>query len=114
MKVLLDENLPHRLRNQFQGHEVFTVRYQGWSGLKNGELLGTAEREGFDVLLTGDRTLFYEQNLNGRKIAVVLTAIDWHVIRKSLSLIEAAIDVAEPGSCREIECGLFNRKLPRS
>ena len=76
---------------------MFTARYQGWSGLY------------------GDRALSYEQNLTVRKIAVlVLTAIDWHSIRKSLSLIEAAIDVAAPGSCREIECGVFNRKLARS
>ena len=60
MKVLLDENLPHRLRNHLGSHDVFTVRYQGWSGLKNGELLRAAENDGFDVFLTGDQTLSYE------------------------------------------------------
>ena len=82
---------------------MFTVRYQGWSGLKNGELLGTAERDGFDVFLTGDRTRIYGKNLTGRQIAVVVfTAIDWHLICNSLSLIEAVIDVAAPGFYREI------------
>lgn len=57
MKVLLDENLPQLLRN----HEVFTVRYQGWAGLKNGELLKAAEDNGFEVFVTGDQTLLYEQ-----------------------------------------------------
>ena len=82
MKVLLDENLPLRLRNHLGSHEVFTVRYKGWAGLKNGELLRTAEKEFFEVFVTGDQTLCYEQNLSGRQIAVVvLSAIEWHMIR---------------------------------
>jgi hypothetical protein len=114
VKVLLDENLPHRLRNHFGSHEVFTVRYQGWSGLENGELLRTAENEGFDVFLTGDQTMSYEQNLSGRRIAVVvLSAIEWHILRHRLLTIQAAIDAAAPGSHPAIECGVFNRKLPR-
>ncbi|MBL8232210.1 MAG: DUF5615 family PIN-like protein [Bryobacterales bacterium] len=99
MKVLLDENLPHRLRNALAPHEAFTVRYQGWSGLKNGELLSAAERDGFELFLTGDQTISYEQNLTGRQIAVlVLSAIEWHIIRESLPAIQAAIDAATPGS----------------
>lgn len=114
MKVLLDENLPHRLRNHLGSHEVFTVRYQGWSGLENGELLRTAENDGFEVFLTGDQTMSYEQTLTGRQIAVVvLSAIEWHIIRHSLLTIQAAIDAAAPGSHQAIECGGFNRKLPR-
>jgi predicted nuclease of predicted toxin-antitoxin system len=54
VKVLLDENLAHRLRKNLGTHEVFTVRHKGWAGLKNGELLRTAEREGIEVFLTGD------------------------------------------------------------
>ena len=65
MKVLLDENLDHALRNLLGQHEVVTVAYMGWAGLKNGELLRTAEDKGIDVLLTGDRTLDTEQNLQG-------------------------------------------------
>ncbi len=60
MKILLDENLARRLRKNLGGHEVFTVAYKGWAGLKNGELLRTAEENGIEVFLTGDRTLFYE------------------------------------------------------
>ena len=85
MKVLLDENLPHRLRHYLSGPEVFTVRNRGWSGLSNGELLQTAEKEGFDIFLTGDQTMSYEQNFTGRQIAiVVLSAVEWHIIRNSL------------------------------
>lgn len=62
MKVLLDENLPHRLRNHLGNREVFTVSFQGWSGLKNGELLRTAETAA-SIFITEDQTLPYEQNL---------------------------------------------------
>ncbi len=114
MKVLLDENLPHRLRNHLGNHEVFTVRYQGLAGLKNGELLRTAESDGFEVFLTGDQTMSYEENLAGRQIAVVaLSAIEWHVIRHGLLTVQAAIDAATPGSYQAIDCGVFSRKLPR-
>ena len=68
MKVLLDENLPHRLRHRLGSHEVSTVSYMGWAGLKNGELLKAAEAAGFEVLVTGDQTLPYEQNLAERRL----------------------------------------------
>lgn len=111
MKVLLDENLPHRLRKHLGTNDVFTVRYQGWSGLRNGELLRTAETDGFEVFLTGDQTLLDEQNLTDRRIAVVvLSAIEWHIIRSSLLTIQSAIDAAGPGSYQTVQCGVFSRK----
>ena len=73
MKVLLDENLAHRLRKNLGAHEVFTVSFKGWSGLKNGELLRTAESDGIEVFLTGDQTLSHEQNLQGRIVAILLS-----------------------------------------
>lgn len=63
MKVLLDENLPHELRRELSGHEVFTVQYMGWSGVKNGLLLGRAAKAGFDVMVTMDSGVPYQQNL---------------------------------------------------
>jgi len=69
VKVLLDENLDHALRKLLGPHEVFTVTFMGWTGLQNGELLRAAEESGMDVLLTGDQTLGYEQNLIGRRLA---------------------------------------------
>jgi hypothetical protein len=60
LKVLLDENLDHRLRKSLAAHEVFTASYKGWDGLKNSSLLQAAEDDGFDVLVTGDQTLQYE------------------------------------------------------
>lgn len=85
MKVLLDENLDHALRRLLGPHEIVTAAYAGWAGLKNGELLRAAEENGIDVLLTGDKTLKYEQNLAGRRLAIVaLSAIQLPIIVKSL------------------------------
>jgi hypothetical protein len=77
--------------------------------------LRTAENDGFEVFVTGDQTLAYEQNLNGRQIAVVvLSAIEWHMVGPNLPAIQAAVDEAAPGSYQLVECGLFHRKLPPS
>lgn len=111
MRVLLDENLDHALRKLLGHHEVVTVAYMGWAGLKNGELLRTAEESGMDVFLTGDGTLGYEQNLAGRRLAVVaLTAIQLPIIRDHLPKIIAAINNALPGSFQVVDCGTFSRK----
>ena len=111
MKVLLDENLDHALRKLLGRHEVVTVTYMGWAGLKNGELLQAAEDNGIDVFLTGDQTLTYDQNLTGRHLAIVaLSAIQLPIIRRNLPKIIAAIDGAAPGSFQAVDCGKFSRK----
>ena len=113
MRVLLDENLDHALRNLLGPHEVVTVAFMGWASLKNGELLKIAEDNGIDVLLTGDGTLSYEQNLTGRRLAIVaLSAIQLPIIRKHLPKIIAAIHEAAPGSFQAVDCGSFTRKKP--
>ena len=71
----------------------------GWSTLKNGELLAAAEGNGFDVFVTTDTNLAYQQNLSNRKIAiVVLSTTSWPRIQKSVAAILSAIDVATPNS----------------
>jgi predicted nuclease of predicted toxin-antitoxin system len=111
VKVLLDENLDHALRRLLGHHEVVTVAYMGWAGLKNGELLQTAEDNGIDVLLTGDGTLTYEQNLTGRRIAIVaLSAIQLPIIKQHLQKVIVALDAAAPGSFQAVDCGTFTRK----
>jgi len=72
MKLLLDECLPRKLKGYLSGHECHTVPEAGWAGKKNGDLLFIAEESGFDVFLTLDRGMEYEQNLKGREIAVIL------------------------------------------
>jgi predicted nuclease of predicted toxin-antitoxin system len=71
MRVLLDECVPRRLKRELTGHEVTTVTEHGWSGIKNGELLGLADAE-FDVFLTVDQNLKYQQNLAGLRIGIIL------------------------------------------
>ncbi len=113
MKVLLDEQLPHRLRKHLGAHDVFTVDYMGWAGLKNGELLGVAEADGFEVFLTGDKNLSYQQNLAGRRMAIItLSGIDFDILQSNLSVIVSAIDSAGPGAFLTIECGTFKREEP--
>lgn len=71
MRVLLDHCVPKRFGRLIHGHEVATARRMGWDDLKNGRLIATAETDGFDVLVTTDKSLRYQQNLSGRRIAVV-------------------------------------------
>jgi len=71
MKILLDECIDRRLSREFVGYEVKTVPQMGWSGIKNGQLLGLAETE-FDVFITVDRNLSFQQNLPQFNIAVVV------------------------------------------
>ena len=73
MKILLDESLPKPLAREFFGYHVDTVVGKGWAGKKNGALLRLAEGE-FDVFITADQNLQYQQNLKGYKIAVVILA----------------------------------------
>ncbi len=111
MKVLLDENLDHRLRKNLGSHEAVTASYMGWDGLKNGKLLRAAEDGGFDVLLTGDRTLCYEQNPGDRRLAIVaISSVEWRIVKDHLPQIVAAIDNAVPGSFQAVDCGTFSRK----
>ena len=75
MKLLLDENLPKRLKQDFAEYEIYTVRDKNWNGIKNGELLKLMIEEGFNALLTFDKNLQHQQNFNKYTIAVfVMTA----------------------------------------
>ena len=71
MKVLLDECVPRKLKHELAGYEVFTVTKRGWSGIKNGNLLALAAPE-FDVFLTVDQNLKYQQNLQNFSIGIIL------------------------------------------
>jgi hypothetical protein len=111
VKVLLDENLDRRFRKNLGSHEVFTASFKGWNGLKNGSLLAAAEEDGFEVLLTGDQTLSYEQNLSGRRLAIIaLSSVEWRIIKDHLPKIVTAVNTATPGSFQAVDCGTFRRK----
>ena len=65
MRILLDHNVPHGLRNALPDHEVYTAGYRGWSRLENGDLLEAAAGDGYDILLTCDQGMRHEQELAG-------------------------------------------------
>jgi hypothetical protein len=99
MLILLDQGTPVPLRSFLKEHTVRTAAQQGWSALSNGELLRAAEAEGFDVVLTTDKNLAFQQNLENRKIAiVVLGNPQWPVARLHVQSIVAAVDAATRGS----------------
>jgi predicted nuclease of predicted toxin-antitoxin system len=114
VRVLLDHNLPHKLRTNLGAlgkHEIVTASYLGWGELKNGELLRTAEENGIEVFVTGDQSLVYEQNLTGRRLAILaLSANNWPIVKKRVPQILAAIDRALAGSFQIVDCGTFSRK----
>jgi len=98
MRVLFDQATPVPIRPYLKGHDVRTAAQQGWDTLKNGELLAAAEADGFDVLLTTDKNMRCQQNLAGRKIAVVVLGLQqWPDLRPHLQRIVEAINAAVPG-----------------
>jgi predicted nuclease of predicted toxin-antitoxin system len=88
MKLLLDENLPKRLKADFSAHEIFTVRDKGWNSKKNGELLELMLAENFDVLLTFDQNLEHQQNFERYPIAVFVLIAENNTYRILSELIE--------------------------
>lgn len=105
MLVLFDNGTPRNLaRYLIDRHTVTEARARGWEELENGELLTAAEAAGFDVILTTDRNLRYQQNLAGRKIAVVaLGRGRWALIKPHVVKVIAAVNAATPGSYPEVE-----------
>ena len=104
MLILLDNNVPRGLARALTGHVVTEARERGWATLQNGDLLRVAEEAGFDVLVTADKNIRYQQNLEGRKIAiVVLTQLRWGLVRRMSVEIAAAVNAATPGSFAEVE-----------
>jgi hypothetical protein len=91
VKILLDENLPHDLRHHLVGHDPFTVTFMGWSGTKNGELLRRAASAGFEVMLTMDDGVAYQQNPATLPIAVVILTAPSNDIDDLLPLVPAIL-----------------------
>ena len=89
MKLLIDECIDERLRLSFPSHDCETARYAGLAGLKNGELLDAAEAAGFDVLITVDQNIPYQQNVSGRQLSVVILCATTNRLRDLLLLVAA-------------------------
>lgn len=103
MKLLFDQGTPAPLRKAITSHEVKTARQAGWDQLQNGALLAAAE-PAFDAFITTDKNLKYQQNLESRKLAIlVLPTTSWPRIQEHLSLVLKAIDSLKPGDFVELQ-----------
>src|SRR3989442_11016113 len=104
MRVLFDQDTPDPLRTSLIAHNVSTAYEKGWSKLRNGDLLNAAERDGYEVVVSTDTSLKYQQNLSARQIGiVVLLTTSWPRIQRAIPFVVSAIDAAVPGSYTEIE-----------
>ena len=102
MKILLDECVPWPMHRLLIDHTCTSVQAQGWNGIGNGDLLQRAEGE-FDLFITSDQNIRYQQNLAGRVIAILeLSTNDLRRIQAAASLIEAAITEMEPGELKQL------------
>ena len=98
-RILLDEGVPIGVRRLIRDADVQTVAEIGWAGLTNGDLINAAEGVAFDVIVTCDQSMRYQQNLTDRRVAiVVLTTNHWDTIRANSEGISPAIDAATIGS----------------
>jgi hypothetical protein len=111
MRILFDQNAPFKLAVHLAGHAVSRALDLGWDRLVNGELLAAAEQADFDLILTADKNLRYQQNLSGRRISiVVLGNSPWPLVRSHVPAIVAAVDAAIPGSYVEVDIPLPPKK----
>jgi hypothetical protein len=104
MLILFDNGTPAPLRYALDGHVVVEAIERGWDQLSNGELIAAAEAAGFELLLTTDKNMRYQQNLKDRKLAfVVIGNQQWPTLRRYVERVVAAVNAATPGSFAEVE-----------
>ena len=97
MRILFDQGTPAPLRHALTGHSVETAYERGWSNLSNGDLLAAAEGAGFDLFVTTDQNLRYQQNLDGRRLAIlVLPTTRWPIIQRHVAEVAAAVAAMQP------------------
>jgi predicted nuclease of predicted toxin-antitoxin system len=106
MRVLLDEQLPRHLAREITGHDVSTVQQRGWAGFKNGELLRVAADAGFEVLVTADRNLQFQQNLSQSRMGIILLVAPSNALedlRPFVPSLLTAIPKSRGGQLQRIE-----------
>ncbi|MCM3900687.1 MAG: DUF5615 family PIN-like protein [Pyrinomonadaceae bacterium] len=102
MRILLDECVPWPMHRLLSGHSCSTVQERGWGGIKNGDLLQRAEGQ-FDLFITSDQNIRYQQNLAGRHIAILeLSTNDISRIQAARALIEDALEKIQPDEFRQL------------
>ncbi len=103
MKILLDECVPWPMHKLLVGHDCTTSQKRGWGGVKNGDLLRLAEGE-FDLFITSDQNIRYQQNIAGRRLPILeLSTNDLRRIRAAAAEIFAAVANIQPGEFRRLE-----------
>lgn len=111
MRVLFDQGVPFPISRYLTGHTVDVSADLGWDRLRNGELLIAAEQAGYDVLLTTDKNLRYQQNLKVRRIGIIVIGhAQWPTLELHVARIVEAVDAAAPGSYAEVEIPLPPKK----
>ena len=104
LKILFDANTPAPLARFLRGHDVVRADELGWQGLENGALLDAAENAGFDLLLTCDQNVRYQQNFTSRKLAlVVLSSNHWPTLRRVAARIASAVDFVQTGQIVKVD-----------
>jgi hypothetical protein len=105
MLILFDHGTPRGLARALPDHEVVTAQARGWDRLTNGALLTAAEAASFDLLITTDRRIRYQQNLAGRKIAIIalIGSTKWSRIKMDFERIAATVSAVAPGSYIEVD-----------
>jgi len=104
MLILFDNGTPRGLAHLLTGHSVEEARARGWEELANGELIDAAEQGGFDLMVTTDKNIRYQQNLTARRIAlVVLEHSQWPMVKLVAEKILASVNAALPGSYAEVD-----------
>ena len=113
MRILFDKNVPYPLLRYLAKYDVCTAEELGWARLVNGDLLRAAEDAGFGVMVTADQSLEYQQNLKGRKLAlVVLSTNHIGVLEKHPGKLVAAVDAAREGGYEFVRFDLPPRRKP--
>ena len=103
MRILLDECVPVQVRHALPAHEVASAQRMGWTGLRNGALLDSAEQAGFDLFILADKNLRYQQNLTGRRLAILeLWTNHRPTLERHFDHIRAAVEAIQPGQYRTL------------
>ena len=103
MRILFDQGVPGPLRQSLSGHEIDTAYENGWATLENGQLLDAVEESGYEVFITTDKNLRYQQNLAHRTISIiVLPTPSWPRLRQLTAEVLEAVNRTGPGSYHEV------------
>jgi hypothetical protein len=114
MLVLFDHGTPRSIARFLVGHTVIQAKARGWDKLSNGKLLQAAEEAEFDVLLTTDKNIRYQQNLKGRRIAIVVLGNSQRpAVHRHMDRVVAAVNSATPGGFAEVDIPYERKRNPR-